>query len=276
VLKLVIVPLRKYRSSEAYLKVWTEEGSPLLTGSAGVTGKLQEALGNEVLVKLGMTYGQPGVAAVLEEMKNAGVTSLVVLPLYPQFSGTTTEAVFDAVSKALMHLNWYPQLESVQQYHDSDAWVKSVADSIREFQATHGVPDKLIFSLHGIPERYVTKGDPYATQCEQSTRDIARELGLEDGDWLMTYQSRVGREAWLQPYTEETLKELGSGDCKHIQVACPGFAVDCLEPLEEIAMHNREFFLEAGGETFEYIPALNHRPQHIAALVEIFRAHCPE
>ena len=271
VLRLAIVPLRRYRSAEAYLKIWTPEGSPLMTGSVRLAEGLQKALQDEAIVRLAMSYGKPEIRTGLEELREAGVGKLKILPLYPQFSATTTESVFDAVSKELRGMKWFPDLESISKYHDDEGWVSAIADSIIEFQSAAGKPDKLVFSLHGIPQRYITNGDPYASQCEQSVKDIADKLGLADEQWMLTFQSRVGRENWLQPYTDEVLKELGASNCKHVQVVCPGFAVDCLETLEEIDMQNRAFFLQAGGEVFEYIPALNHRDSHSALLAALVR-----
>jgi ferrochelatase len=271
VLRLAVVPLRRYRSAEAYRKVWTSEGSPLMTGSASLAEGLQNELNKEAVVKLAMRYGQPGIRRGLEELRDAGVEKLKVLPLYPQYSATTTESVFDAVSHELSNMNWFPEHKSIKKYHDDEGWVSAVADSITEFQSSTGKPDKLVFSLHGIPQRYIANGDPYASQCEQSVRDIVLELGLTDEEWVLTYQSRVGREPWLQPYTDQVLKELAASNCKSVQLVCPGFAVDCLETLEEIDMQNREFFLQNGGESFEYIPALNHRDSHVAVLASLVR-----
>ncbi len=276
VLKLVIVPLKRYRSAAAYTKIWTPEGSPLMTGSVSLASELQVELGDDTRVELAMRYGKPGIKAGLEKLKDASVNQLVILPLYPQYSGTTTEAVFDAVSSGLRELDWFPELESIQKYHDSINWISAVADSIREFQSRAGKPDKLLFSLHGIPQRYVKNGDPYATQCECSVRDIVNELGLADDDWVLTYQSRVGREPWLQPYTDVVLKKLAASSGKHVQVVCPGFAVDCLETLEEIAIRNKQQFIKSGGDRLEYIPALNDRKSHIDALAGLLRDQSPE
>lgn len=274
-LKLVIVPLRRRRSAEAYGKVWTPSGSPLLTGSSSLASRLQDSLGDRVALRLAMRYGSPDVRSRLESLKKAGVESLLVLPLYPQYSATTTESVFDAVSGGLRDLEWFPEVTSVQKYHDTPGWAQAVAESIRAYQQREGRPDKLLFSLHGIPQRYVTQGDPYQAQCEQSVRNIVAELGLEDGEWMLTYQSRVGREPWLQPYTDESLKKLAGEGVRTVQVVCPGFAVDCLETLEEIAMENRDLFLESGGERLDYIPALNDSDAHVEFLTGLIRDQMP-
>lgn len=270
-LRLVIIPLRARRSAEAYRKVWTPEGSPLLVFSKLLTDGLASSLEGEAIVRLAMRYGQPGIQEGLQDLKMQGVDELVVLPLYPQYSATTTLTVVDAVSEALRKLNWFPKLNTIQKYHDHPAWVVAVADSIRSFQRSEGQPEKLIFSLHGIPQRYVANGDPYANQCEQSVRDIVRELGLDDSEWMLTFQSRVGREPWLQPYTDITLQELARSGVRKLQVVCPGFAVDCLETLEEIAMQNSENFKESGGESLAYIPALNDSETHVALMTDLIR-----
>jgi ferrochelatase len=183
--------------------------------------------------------------------------------MYPQFSGTTTASIYDAVDGALELLDWYPRRHPIDQYHEHPAWIEAIAESIRAYRAEHGTADKLIFSLHGIPQRYVRQGDPYQQQCELSVRAVAERLGLAADEWLLTYQSRVGREPWLQPYTDLTLEELGKSGVRHVQVLCPGVAVDCLETLEEIGMQNRELFEQAGGEKLEYIPALNDSEAHV-------------
>jgi len=261
-LYLVIVPLRAGRSAAAYRKIWWPEGSPLLV----LTRRLAECLAKDMTgiatVEFGMRYGRPSILQGLNNLRAAGVDKLTVIPLYPQYSCTTTASIYDAVDDALLEMGWQPKLERIQDYHERDAWVTAVADSIRQFRETRGPAERLIFSMHGIPQRYVAAGDPYEEQCRKSVAAIASALGLKESEWLLTYQSRVGREPWLQPYTDKTLIALAESGVKHVQVACPGFAVDCLETLEEIAMQNKEFFVEAGGETLEYIPALNDSEEH--------------
>ncbi len=265
-LNLVIIPLRRSRSTAAYRNIWTSEGSPLMVESKKLAKKLSLALAGQANVRLAMCYGKPDIRSGLEELMKKGVEKLVVLPLYPQYSAITTEAVFDAVTSGLRELDWYPEVKSIQKYHHKNGWVTAVADSIRNFQAVAGKPDKLVFSLHGIPQRHVEKGDPYAAQCEQSVNDIVLELGLQTDEWILSFQSRVGREPWLQPYTDFTLRKLAASGILNVQVVCPGFAVDCLETLEEIAMQNKEIFLGKGGERLDYIPALNDSDSHVAVL----------
>jgi ferrochelatase len=271
----VIVPLRASRSAAAYREIWWPEGSPLLILTERLTGKLALALNEEepgtVAVAMGMRYGEPSIFEALKSLQAQGVQRLVVLPLYPQFSGTTTASIFDAVDAGLAELDWQPGQSRIEEYSEHPQWIRAVAASIRDFRAEHGAADRLMFSLHGIPQRYADKGDPYPGQCEAGVMRIAQELGLADGEWMLCYQSRVGREPWLQPYTDKTLEALGEKGLSKIQVVCPGFSVDCLETLEEIAQENRENFIEAGGGDLEYIPALNDSDRHVQALASIIR-----
>jgi ferrochelatase len=265
-LNLVIIPLRAGRSAAAYRKIWLPEGSPLLVLTQRLASRLGSALDGIAMVETGMRYSEPSIRNSLERLRKSGVDEVVILPLYPQYSLTTTASIYDSVDESLAGLNWQPRLHRLEQYYEHPLWVEAVASSIREFRAENGASEKLIFSLHGIPQRYVDQGDPYQDQCQKSVRAIVTALGLDDDEWLLTYQSRVGREPWLQPYTSETLKTLGSSGTRRVQVICPGFAVDCLETLEEIAMQNREFFEQAGGQKLEYIPALNDSEAHAGVM----------
>ncbi|MBT8062600.1 MAG: ferrochelatase [Xanthomonadales bacterium] len=262
-LKLVIVPLRRRRSAEAYSKVWTDEGSPLLVGSRKLCERLQESI-EGVAVELAMRYGEPSVRNGLDLLRDKGVDELVIVPMYPQFSDTTTRTVMDAVDEALRQMDWFPVLHTIEKYHDEQAWVDAVANSIRDFRRTHGSADKLLFSLHGIPQRYADAGDPYQKQCIESVNDIAAALELNTDQYQLAFQSRVGREPWLKPYTDFTLRDWAKDGIRHVQVVCPGFSIDCLETLEEIAMENAELFEENGGERLQYIPALNDSAPHVA------------
>jgi len=266
-LNLVIIPLRAGKSAAAYREIWWPEGSPLLVLTERLADRLRAMAAGRWKVAIGMRYREPAIRRGLKTLQDAGVDDVVVVPLYPQYSGTTTASIYDGVEAALRDLNWQPRLHRIEQYHDHPAWVEAVAESIRIFRSQHGKAEKLIFSLHGIPQRYVRQGDPYQQQCEESVQAVVRALGLAEDEWLLTYQSRVGREPWLQPYTDKTLEELARSGVRHVQVLCPGFAVDCLETLEEIAMQNRELFEEAGGDKLEYIPALNDSDSH-ARLME--------
>lgn len=267
-LKLVIIPLRRGRTAGAYEKIWMDGGSPLMVYSQALCDGVSQQLGDRAQIKLAMRYGSPGIAEGLSALRDNGVSRLIILPMYPQYSVTTTASVDDAVTAALADMNWNPGIEFVRQYHDKPGWVHSIATTIRNFAQLHGPADRILFSMHGIPRRLAEAGDPYEQQCEKSVRAIAEVLKLKE-KCLLTYQSRVGREPWLQPYTDEVIRELGESGVKHIQVISPGFPVDCLETLEEIAIRYRELFLQAGGERFEYIPALNDSDAHISLLASI-------
>jgi len=268
-LYLIIIPLRAGRSAAAYRKIWWPEGSPLLVLTRRLCKRLALKLTSEAVADIGMRYGEPSIHRALDQFRQSGAGRLIVLPLYPQFSRSTTSSIYDAVDKALTAMEWQPEIQRIEQYHDQPAWIEAVAASIRTYREMHGKPEKLIFSMHGLPKRFVENGDPYEDQCRQSIESVVAALGLDRDEWLLTYQSRVGREPWLQPYTDITLQELAQSGVKHVQVVCPGFAVDCLETLEEIAIQNSERFIAAGGEKLEYIPALNDSEQHADLLLEL-------
>jgi ferrochelatase len=269
----VILNLRPARSAAAYRSIWTEQGSPLLVNTRDQALALQTAMserfGEEIIVDFAMRYGSPDIAGVLQSMIDRGVRKLLVLPLYPQYSGATTGSTFDALAADFTRRRWLPELRFVAQYHDHPAYIRALADSIRSFRAEHGGSDRLLFSYHGEPQRYLEQGDPYHCQCHKTTRLVAEQLGLEESEYLTTFQSRFGKAQWLQPYTDATLKELPSRGVKSVQVVCPGFAADCLETLEEIGVENRDYFVEAGGEHYKYIPCLNSEPGLISALAEL-------
>jgi len=273
----IILRTRPKKVAASYASIWTDDGSPLLTGSRRITAALGHVLAqrkaDKTSVALGMRYGKPSIRTALDELREAGANRLIVLPLYPQFSYTTTASTQDAVAQALADMRWQPAVEFVRDYHDDAGYVRALAASIRAYQAAHGAAQRLLFSFHGLPQSYADAGDPYPRECEATARLLAMELGLDGGEWQMTYQSRFGPKAWLQPYTGEVLRELGTGGTGRVQVVCPGFPADCLETLEEIAMQYREEFLGAGGETYDYIPALNDDPAHVEALADIVGRH---
>lgn len=272
----VILPLRAGRSAKAYRRVWMAEGSPLRVLSERLTGAVAAHLQGSnpgVAVRLAMRYGEPSVASVLRGLRDTGLRRVIVLPLYPQYSASTAASVFDAVVDELRTWRQVPELRFIADYHADAAWTDAVAASIRAHWDTHPRGEKLLFSFHGIPQRYVRSGDPYEDQCRASAANIAARLGLPDEAWQLSFQSRVGREPWLQPYTDDTVRALGAAGVTSIDVACPGFSVDCLETLEEIAMQNAEFFEAAGGQHLRYIPALNDSPAHAAALARLIRRH---
>ncbi|MFV8818468.1 ferrochelatase [Haliea sp. E17] len=268
-----ILNFRPGRSARAYQRVWTEQGSPLLVYTRdqanALRATLQERYGEELLVEFAMRYGSPSIDQVVDGMLEQGVTRLLVIPLYPQYSGAASASVFDALVQPLMRRRDVPALRTVHDYHDHADYIGALALQIRKYQAEHGKPDKLVFSYHGVPQRQCDEGDPYYLQCLHTTRLVAELLDLAEESYLTCFQSRFGREPWLQPATDTTLRELAGQGVKSLQVICPGFSADCLETLEEIAMENRDVFLEAGGSDYGYIPCLNSEPEHIAALAQI-------
>ncbi|WP_417658164.1 ferrochelatase [Pseudidiomarina sp.] len=273
ILNGVILRIRPRRSAAAYKTVWTERGSPLLFHTKdqqqALQAKLAERYGDDVVVKYAMRYGNPSIASGLQELFDAGARKLVVLPLYPQYSAATTGSTFDAISADFNKRRWLPDFRFVSHYHDHPAYIAAVAQSIKQFWETQGKPEKLILSYHGVPLRYLHEGDPYHCECHKTSRLIAEQLGLQKHEYITTFQSRFGREEWLQPYTDATLKALPGQGIKRIQVVCPGFSSDCLETIEEIGEENREYFMEAGGKDYAYIPALNAEPGHINVLAQI-------
>ena len=255
-LRGVILPIRSPRVAKLYQSVWMEEGSPLMVYSR----RQQQALAArlpDTPVALGMSYGSPSLASAVDDLLAQGVEHIVVLPLYPQYSCSTVAAVWDELARILAKKRAIPGISFIRDYADHPDYIHALAASVRASFAVHGEPDLLLLSYHGIPQRYANQGDDYPQRCRDTTRELVSALGLPPERVMMTFQSRFGREPWLTPYTDETLKMLGEKGTQHIQVLCPGFAADCLETLEEIAVQNREIFLEAGGEQYEYIPALN-------------------
>ncbi len=269
----VVLRLRPKRSAAAYKKVWSDEGAPLIAISRRQASALQRVLeqrfSGPVNVVLAMRYGQPSIAAGLRQLRQAGVQRLLVLPLYPQYSATTTASIFDAVSDELKRWRWLPELRMVTQYHDHDGYITALANSVRDAWQKDGQPERLLISFHGMPLRYFRNGDPYFCHCQKTARLLVGKLALDETQWQLSFQSRFGREAWLQPYTDETLTAWAAEGVKKIAVICPGFAADCLETLEEIVISYRELYLAAGGESLSYIPALNEGSEHINALADI-------
>jgi ferrochelatase len=272
----IILRVRPARSARAYASVWTPEGSPLMVNARAQGEALQRALDERepglFRVVLAMRYGKPDIASALDELLAQGVGRLLILPAYPQYSGTTTGSVFDAVSGVLRARRWVPDLAFRSSYHDDPGYVAAVAASIRDHWKDHGEPDRLLFSFHGIPRRYFRSGDPYHCHCQKTARLVSEAIGIDGDRWRVSFQSRVGREEWLRPYTDETLEQWGRDGIGSVHVVCPGFSADCLETLEEIAVENRDRFLQAGGGAFHYIPALNTRPDHVSALRDLVLA----
>ncbi|EHD22682.1 MULTISPECIES: ferrochelatase [Brenneria] len=267
-LRGVILPIRSPRVAKLYQSVWMEGGSPLLV----ISRRQQQALAArmaDVPVELGMSYGSPSLHSALDKLLAQGVTQLVVLPLYPQYSCSTTAAVWDGLARLLRQYRRLPAIRFIRDYAQHPAYISALQSRVERAFAEQGEPDRLVLSYHGIPARYASEGDDYPLRCMATSRALVAALGLPEEKVLVTFQSRFGREPWLTPYTDETMKGLPAQGVKHIQVMCPGFAADCLETLEEIQEQNREIFLHAGGEKFTYIPALNDDPLHIDLLEQL-------
>ena len=267
----IILRIRPRRSAAAYREIWTDAGSPLMVHSRDLAERIRSQMQTrgDCFVELAMTYGEPAIGDAIDKLQAAGAQRLLVLPLYPQYSGTTTAAVFDAVSNKLQTMRWVPEARFINQYHDEPGYIAALAASIRESWDEHGRGDHLLLSFHGVPQYTLDGGDPYHCHCQKTGRLVAESLGLAESEWTLSFQSRVGREEWLKPYTESTVKELGKSGVSRLDVACPGFSADCLETLEEIAIQNAEFFTEAGGSALHYIPALNARPDHVEFLTRL-------
>ena len=234
-----------------------------------LTARWAERNSGRVLASLGMRYGNPSIAEALRSLRDAGADRLVVLPLFPQYSAVTVGSTFDAVAETLSGWRRVPELRFISRYHDDANYIDALAASVDAVWAERGPPDHLLFSLHGLPKSYCERGDPYADECHETVRLVTESLKLESGRWSVAFQSQFGREEWLRPYTEDRMAELGRERLGRVDVICPGFATDCLETLEEIAIRGRESFEEAGGGDLNYIPALNADARHVAALAGI-------
>lgn len=268
-----ILRTRPKRSAAAYRKIWTESGSPLLAISKKQAAAIQKYLDDHSTekfhVELAMRYGNPSIQSGLKKLQQANAQKIIILPLYPQYSASTTASTFDAVADVLKTWRNIPELHLVKHYHDTPDYIDALAESIAEHWQQTNRAEKILFSFHGIPKAYFKAGDPYYCECHKTARLVAEKLNLDEEEWMLTFQSRFGPKEWLKPYTDMTLKELALQGMKNVDVACPGFSADCLETLEEINIRYRETFLAAGGEKFTYIPALNDRPTHINALTNI-------
>jgi ferrochelatase len=270
----VILRLRPRRSARAYAKIWTPQGSPLLVNSVALAEKLAtDCAASGVRVALAMRYGEPSIDAVLAQFYDAGLRRLLLLPLYPQYSATSTATAFDAVFAALRRYRRVPEVRSIADYHAEPAYIAALAESVEKYWLTHGRGERLLLSFHGIPQRYADAGDPYGEHCLTTARLLRERLGLTADSLSVAFQSRVGRERWLAPYTESTLTQLAQSGLRHVQVLCPGFAADCLETLEEIAIRAREDFIAAGGVRLDYIPALNDSAGQVHLLRGLIERH---
>jgi ferrochelatase len=272
----IILRVRPKKSAAKYASIWMKEGSPLRVWTEKQALMLRGYLavrGQPVEVRYAMRYGQPSIAAQLDQLKADGVTRVLILPAYPQYSGTTTASVFDAVYSWAARIRRIPELRFVNSYHDDAGYVAALAARVREHWRTQGRAELLLMSFHGVPERTLKLGDPYHCECQKTARLLATQLGLEPAQYKVTFQSRFGKAKWLEPYTEPTLVALAGTGLKSVDVICPGFTGDCLETLEEINMEAREAFLHAGGKTFHYIPCLNDSHEGVEALTAIAQRH---
>lgn len=278
ILNLIILRFRPRRSAALYANVWTAGGSPLLVHTQAQLTALKEYFAKQhrlahIEIDFAMRYGQPSIESALLKMHEKNVTRLLVFPLYPQYSGSTAGSTFDAVTKTLSKLRWLPELRFINQYGDDAEYIAACASRISDFWQRQPRGEKLVFSFHGLPKKFLLSGDPYHCQCHKTARLIAQALQLSNEQWQITFQSRFGKAEWLQPYTDKTLKKFAIDGVKSVDLFCPGFSADCVETLEEIDMQNREIFLNSGGEVFQYIPALNDNADHIRALGNIALRH---
>ncbi|GLQ35558.1 ferrochelatase [Amylibacter marinus] len=275
-LQLIILSKRPFASGAAYRSIWNTERdeSPLLTITrqqcAAVTEALDQKYGEQVIVDFAMRYGNPSIKSVIERLKEQGAERIVFFPLYPQYAGPTTATANDEAFRVLMQMKWQPSIRTVAAYYDNPSYIKALANSVREKYATvEKKPEILVCSYHGVPQRYLTEGDPYHCHCQKTTRLLKEELGWDDSQIITTFQSKFGPEEWLQPYTVEEVARLAAAGQKNIAVISPAFSADCIETLEEIKEEIFESFEEAGGQDFTYVPCLNDNPDHIDMMVEI-------
>jgi len=266
-----ILRVRPRRSARAYAKIWTPQGSPLLVNSQDLATRLRADTG--LPVALAMRYGEPAIGARIDELIGQRVERLLVLPLYPQYSATSTATALDAVFAALRRHRRLPEVRTINDYHAEPDYIAALSESVEKYWLTHGRGERLLLSFHGIPQRYVDAGDPYREQCLATAALFRERLGMTEATLQVVFQSRVGREQWLAPYTDATLAHLAREGARHVQVMCPGFAVDCLETLEEIAIRGREQFIAAGGQRLDYVPALNAGAAHVHALRSVIARH---
>lgn len=273
VLYLFILPLRPRRLAHAYASVWSPAGSPLLAISRDQQRALAARLDPHIRVGLAMTYGEPSIENALSALEQDGVRRVLILPMYPQYSATTTAAALDALFRSLNGRRWLPEIRTINTYHDEPAYITALADSLRVHWSERGRGDHLLISFHSIPRQYLEAGDPYYCFCHKTARLMAAELGLVEGSWSVSFQSRLGRAQWLQPYTDVVLPQIAARGIKRLDVICPGFPADCLETLEEVAIRYAEDFRVAGGSELRYVPALNASAPHIDMLAALCERH---
>ena len=276
ILHLVVLNIRPAKSAKKYQKVWgnSENKAPLISLCQSLVNQLKKhpfSVDNKLEFALGMRYGNPCISSALDQLRDKGCDEIIVLPLYPQYSKTTTASTFFEISEIIKKWQISPEILLINNYHNNDSYIDTLVSSITTFQDENGVPDKLLISYHSIPHRYVNNGDCYYEHCQTTTRLLVKKLQLDDDDYEICFQSIFGREKWIGPNISDILSNFGSRGISHVQVVCPGFPVDCLETLEEIDMENREIYLENGGSKFHYIPALNKQNLHIDFLLKLIQ-----
>lgn len=273
----IILNTRPRRSARLYQRTWTEDGPPLLAimqqKAAALQAVLDMAYQTPIKVVYGFRYGEPSIAAALRELDAANVRHVLAFPLFPQYSATTTATSLDAVFDELKTWRRVPELRTINRYHNHPGYIAALAASVRDHWATSGRPERLLISFHGVPQEYIDKGDPYFDESRETGHLLAEALELEQEDYAITFQSRFGPSEWLQPYTDQTLAAWGREGLTHVDAVCPGFSADCLETVDEVANEGGHAFHAAGGGEFHYIPALNDRPDHVAALADIIESH---
>lgn len=274
----LLLRTRPRRSARKYARIWTSDGSPLAALSSELRRRLAGTLAERVLapfsLELGMLYSRPTIAEGLDRLRAAGAQRILIVPLFPQYCGASTGSVYDRVGAELTRWRWLPELRFVAEYHDYPGYIEALRASVAQHWEAHGRTRHLLISFHGVPERYFHQGDPYFCKCQKTARLLAEELMLKEDEWSVSFQSRLGLAKWLQPYTIEVLGGLPARGVDEVTVVCPGFALDCLETLEEIDIENRHRFLEAGGRRFEYVPALNASASHARFLADLIARHC--
>lgn len=269
VLNIFILNFRSFNSARLYKSIWTKGGSPLLVNCIKIKEKLQKSLPSNYQVALGMRYGNPSIKSALNELKEANCRDIEVITLFPHYSATTVGSIFDAVSTEIKSWRWVPSVKFLNSYHDNPLLIEILSERIKKSFDSQGKPDKLVFSYHSIPKKYFDSGDPYHCLCQKTSRLIAEKLSLDEKDYITAFQSRFGPSEWLKPYTSETMKSLPKEGIKSVQVVSPGFGVDNLETLQEIDIENKEYFEDAGGENFHYIPCLNDDDDHVEFLISL-------
>ena len=269
VLNIFILNFRSFNSARLYKSIWTDGGSPLLVNCIKIKEKVQKSLPSNYQVALGMRYGNPSIKSALNELKEANCRDIEVITLFPHYSATTVGSIFDAVSTEIKSWRWVPSVKFLNSYHDNPLLIEILSKRIKKSFESQGKPDKLVFSYHSIPKKYFDSGDPYHCLCQKTSRLIAEKLSLDEKDYMTAFQSRFGPSEWLKPYTSETMKSLPKEGIKSVQVVSPGFGVDNLETLQEIDIENKEYFEDAGGENFHYIPCLNDDDDHVEFLISL-------